>query len=310
VLSDPDKRKRYDQFGQSAFSGSAGGPGFNEVDLSSFSEMLEGIFGEVFNRKAANGRAPKDLYYDLGISFEEAALGTEKEISFERTQLCERCKGTRSEPDTTTEPCPACGGRGQVRLSRGIFGASRPCTACDGSGVRVTDPCTSCSGSGTVTKPQKLKVRIPAGIEDGAVRTIRDAGEQTLAGAGNLHVNVKVKAHALFKREGADIECEVPVSFPQAALGAQIEVPTLEGKVKMKLPAGTQPGKVFRLRGKGMPVFGGYGKGDQMVKILVEVPEKLSAKQRELLEALAREMNEESYPQQKNFLEKLKNLFG
>ncbi|MFI5305775.1 MAG: DnaJ C-terminal domain-containing protein, partial [Polyangiales bacterium] len=234
----------------------------------------------------------------------------DKTIEYDRQELCSRCEGRRSDPAVTSPECAACRGRAQVRYQRGFFTASRPCSSCEGTGVRAEARCSLCKGGGTLSQHQRLEVRLPAGVEDGAVRTVRGAGEQTPNGSGDLHVHIKVHAHPLFTRDGADIRCEVPVSFPQAALGAQIEVPTLEGKVTMKLPPGTQSGKQFRLRGRGLPVFGGYGKGDLLVSVTVEVPQQLSERQRALLTQLAEAMDDEKHlPQRQGFLDKLKHLF-
>jgi molecular chaperone DnaJ len=309
VLSDPQRRKRYDMFGHSAFTSGSSGSGYDRVDFSSIGEMLEGFFGDVLGRKSSSARMPRDIKYDLRISLEEAALGAEKTIVFDRKDICPRCQGSRSEPGSSPVPCPDCQGRGTLRSQRPLFSQSRPCGSCDGTGIRVIHPCTHCKGSGSVSRSESLNVRIPSGIENGAVRTIRGAGEISVNGRGNLHVNVHILDHAIFNRDGSDIVCEVPVSFPQAALGTDLQIPTLEGKVKMKLPVGTQSGRIFRLRGKGLPVFGGYGKGDQLVKILVEVPENLTERQRELLEQLAIELDSDTHPQQKSFMEKLKALF-
>jgi molecular chaperone DnaJ len=308
VLSDPQKRQRYDSFGHAAFNN---GQGFGASDLGSISDMIEGFFDEVFGRRPGSNKMPKDLSYNLELSFEEAALGADKRVDYERQELCERCAGRRAEPGAASPECPACRGRGEVRYQRGFFVASRPCSTCEGSGVRADARCTLCHGLGTQARKQSLTVKIPAGVEDGAVRTVRGAGEQTPNGNGDLHVHIRVRAHSLFTRDGADIVCEVPVSFPQAALGAQIEVPTLEGKVTMKLPAGTQSGKQFRLRGKGLPIFGGYGKGDELVTVVVEVPLKLTERQRDLLEQLAEAMEDTDghQPRRHGFLEKLKTLF-
>jgi molecular chaperone DnaJ len=309
VLSDPEKRRRYDQLGHAAFDPLQGGRGFDPADFANIGEILEGFLDDMFGRRGGANRAPKDLKYNLEISFEEATLGTERNIEYERFELCDGCHGNRAEAGATMPDCPACRGRGEVRFQRGFFATSRACVSCEGTGVRPEARCRVCSGRGSVPRQQTLLVKIPAGVDDGAVRTLPGMGEQTKAGVGNLHVHVKVKPHPLFVREGADIVCEIPVSFPQAALGANLDVPTLEGKVKMRLPPGTQSGRVFRLRGKGLPVFGGYGKGDELVKVLVEVPEKLTDKQRELLEALAQEMGSETHPQQQTFLDKLRGLF-
>jgi molecular chaperone DnaJ len=309
VLSDPDKRRRYDQFGHAAFDPARGGTGFDPADLGAIGQMLEGFLDDMFGRRGGASREPKDLRYNLELTFEQAALGCERTIDYERNELCPHCSGSRAEPNVSQPECPACRGRGEVRFQRGFFATSRPCVTCEGTGVRREARCSACNGRGNTPQHQTLKVKIPPGVEDGAVRTISGMGEQLSSAAGDLHVHVKVQPHPLFRREGADILCDVPVSFPQAALGANLEVPTLEGKVKMRLPPGTQSGKVFRLRGKGLPVFGGYGKGDELVKVVVEVPARLTSRQRELLEELAKEMGEDTHPQQQGFLDKLRSLF-
>jgi molecular chaperone DnaJ len=309
VLSDPDKRRRYDQLGHAAFDPARGGTAFDPADLGALGQMLEGFLDDMFGRRGGAGKEPRDLRYNLELSFEEAALGCERTIEYERHELCQHCSGARAEPGVSQPECPACRGRGEVRFQRGFFATSRACVSCEGSGVRRDARCTVCRGRGNTPKQQSLRVKIPPGVDDGAVRTLSGMGEQLPAGTGDLHVHVKVLPHPLFRREGADILCDVPISFPQAALGTNLDVPTLEGRVKMRLPAGTQSGRVFRLRGKGMPVFGGYGKGDELVTVIVEVPDKLTARQRELLEELAKEMGEESHPQQQSFLDKLRGLF-
>jgi molecular chaperone DnaJ len=307
VLSDEGKRRRYDQLGHAAFGG---GEPFSGADLSGISDMLEGFFDDVFGKRGAASRLPADLKYNLELRFEEAANGAEKRIEYDRNELCERCKGTRAEPSIAMPECTACKGRGEVRYQRGFFVATRPCSACEGSGVRAEARCGHCDGRGSRGKPQVITLKIPAGVEDGSVRTIRGAGEQLPSGAGDLHVHIRVLEHPFFTRDGADIHCEVPIQFPQAALGAQIEVPTLEGKVTMRVPPGTQSGKSFRLRGKGLPAFGGVGKGDQFVTLLIEVPQHVSERQRALLEALAAEMNTAiQLPRTHGFLDKLRQLF-
>ncbi|MDH5675641.1 MAG: molecular chaperone DnaJ [Myxococcales bacterium] len=310
VLGDSEKRRRYDAFGHAAFGGAGeGSGGAGGADLGGLGDILEGFLDDVFRRRSAR-RAPKDLRYNLELDFEQAALGTETCIEYERHEICGHCKGERADPSATTPECGACRGRGEVRYQRGFFVASRACSSCDGSGVRSEARCTRCSGSGSQPARQSLEVKIPAGVEDGAVRSVRGAGEQTPYGSGDLHVHIAVKPHPIFNREGSDILCEVPVSFPQAALGDEVDVPTLGGKVSMRLPAGTQSGKVFRLRGKGLPVFGGAGKGDQFVTVVVEVPQKLTARQRELLQELAATMDtSHHHPKTHGFLDKLKHLF-
>ncbi len=307
VLSDAERRSRYDRFGHAAFDSSGGG--FDAVDLGSMAEILEGLLGDMFGGRRRRARGGRDISYDLELSFEEAALGVERTIELTRPGICDGCAGTGAAPGTPTPECNACRGKGTVRYQRGLFAAQRPCQACRGTGKRIEVPCDACHGDGVVPRTDELVVRIPAGVEDGSVRTVRGAGEQASGGSGDLHVTVKIAEHSLFRREGADVLCEVPVSFPQAVLGAEVEVPTLDGKVKMKLPPGTQSGKVFRLRGKGIPVFGGAGKGDQRVTVLVEIPDKINRKQRQLIEDLAGEMGIETHPRQSSFLAKLKALF-
>jgi molecular chaperone DnaJ len=308
VLADDEKRARYDRMGHAAFQAARGDNPHERVDFGSISEILEGIFGDFFGG-AKRGRGGGDIEHELEISFEEAALGAEKTIQISRRQACTDCGGSGAATGSRVSRCAACNGRGEVRYQRGFFSVSRPCATCGGSGKKVEKPCPACAGDGVVPKTEEMLVKVPAGVEDGSIRTVKGAGERGKAGAGDLHVRVRVKAHPLFTREGADVKVTVPVSFPQAVLGAQIDVPTLEGKVKMRIPSGTQSGKIFRLRGKGIPVLGGYGKGDELVKIVVEVPEKISKRQRQLIAELASEMGEEVHPQQKSFLEKLKGLF-
>lgn len=307
VLSDPTKRAQYDRYGHAAFDTS--GPGFEPGDFGAVSEILEGLFGEVFSGGRRKRRTGRDLTYDLEISFVEAALGAEKTIEVNRPADCAICGGTGAQPGTPVHNCNVCQGRGQVKYQRGLFAAARPCHGCGGSGKKIPTPCDACKGTGTKMRPESLSVKIPAGVQDGAVRTVRGAGEASPSGNGDLHINIKVVDHELFERDGADILVSIPISFPQAVLGASIDVPTLDGKVVMKVPPGTQSGKVFRLRGKGIPVYGGYGKGDQLVTVIVEVPQQISRRQRKLITELAEEIGGEAHPQQASFLRKLRGLF-
>ncbi len=307
VLSDPDKRAHYDRHGHSAFD--ANGPGFEATDFGAVSEILEGLFGEVFSGGRRKRRGGRDLKYDLEISFAEAALGVEKRIDVNRPAPCTTCSGSGAKAGTPVHKCNVCQGRGQVKYQRGLFAAARPCHGCQGTGTKIPTPCETCKGTGTKLRTEPMSVKIPAGVQDGAVRTVRGAGEAADGANGDLHIHVHVADHALFKREEADIVVTVPISFPQAVLGASIDVPTLEGKVVMKVPPGTQSGKVFRLRGKGIPVYGGYGKGDQLVTVVVEVPREVSRRQRKLIHELAEEMGYESHPAQASFLKKLRGLF-
>ncbi len=307
VLCDPDKRRQYDRYGHGAFE--SGGPGFEAGDFGAVSEILEGLFGEVFSGGRRKRRTGRDLNYDLEITFIEAALGVEKKIDIKRPAACTTCDGSGAKPGTPVHKCNVCQGRAQVKYQRGLFAAARPCHACRGTGKKIPTPCEACKGSGTQMRAESLSVKIPAGVKDGAVRTVRGAGEASPEGNGDLHINIKVTDHSLFQRDGADILVSVPISFPQAVLGASIDVPTLEGKVIMKVPPGTQSGKAFRLRGKGIPVYGGYGKGDQLVTVVVEVPQEISRRQRKLITELAAEIGDETLPQRASFLKKLRGLF-
>ncbi len=307
VLSNADKRSQYDRYGHSAFEG--GGPGFDPGDFGAVSDILEGLFGEVFSGGRRKRRGGRDLTYDLEITFAEAALGVDKTIAVNRPADCETCGGSGAKQGTPVHSCNVCQGRGQVKYQRGLFAAARPCHGCRGTGKNIQTPCDECKGTGTKMRPESMSVKIPAGVQDGAVRTVRGAGEASPTGNGDLHININVANHALFKREGADILLSIPISFPQAVLGASIDVPTLDGKVIMKVPPGTQSGKVFRLRGKGIPVYGGYGKGDQLVTVVVEVPQQITRKQRKLIAELADEIGSDTHPQQASFLRKLRGLF-
>ena len=304
ILSDPTQRERYDRFGHAAFdSQGGGGPG----DFGGFSEIFESIVGEIMGGRRRKARG-HDIERDLSVSFEEAALGAEKTLTVSKPVPCVTCAGTGAKPGTPVRECKQCEGKGEVRFQRRLFSSARRCPACEGTGKKIPSPCRSCSGQGQVAGEEKLTVRIPPGVEDGATRTVRGAGVSGPAGAGDLLVTIKVDAHALFERSGADVLCTVPVSFPQAVLGDTVEVPTLEGTVHMKVPAATQSGRTFRLRGKGIPVYGGMGKGDQLVTVLVEVPEKLNRKQKKLIAELAAELGTEAHPQRESFLTKLKTL--
>lgn len=312
VLHDADKRRRYDRMGHAGFGGADGGA--QRVDLRGMGEILEGLVGEVFGiggAAARRARQGQDVEVELSVRFEDAALGCEKTISVERAQPCATCAGSGAAPGTKPERCMACTGTGEVRFQRGFFSVSRPCSTCGGTGKKIEKPCATCGGRTVVPMKEEMLVRLPPGVEDGAVRTVRGAGERGKNGGtpGDLHVRVKIEPHPLFSREGADVKVTVPVSFPQAVLGTQLDVPTLEGRVKMKVPPGTPSGKLFRLRGKGIETLGGAGKGDLLVEVLVEVPADITKAQRRLIEELAAELGEAAGPQQKGFLDKLRSLF-
>ncbi len=316
VLSDPERRAQYDRFGHAAFEQGGAGCGGFDFSASTFEDLFGEIFGEFFGtsgkRSRSRARRGEDLRYDLEISFEEAAFGTEKTIQVPRLASCDACRGRGTKDGAERATCPTCRGVGQVRYQQGFFTIAKTCGQCAGQGTIIRDPCRVCGGSGVVQKTRALNVRIPAGVDTGTRLKLSGEGEVGRGGGppGDLYVVLRVREHPLFRREGVDVLCEVPISFTQAALGAEIEVPTLEGKVKLKIPAGTQSGTVLRLRGKGVPELQGHGRGDQLVRILVEVPRKLSQKQRELLEEFARLSGEEVHPLAKGFFEKMKEIFG
>ena len=307
ILSDEERRKRYDRYGHAAF-GDAGKSPFEGGDFGSVADMLEGLFGEVFGRRRKRKHLAKDLTYDLSVSFVEAALGAEKPIRLTRTMPCMPCEGTGAAPGSNPPPCKECKGTGETKFQRGFLSSNRPCVACGGKGFRVTKPCVACGGRGRERREDELTVRVPPGVQDGAVRTVRGGGEIEPDSKGDLHVTVHVQKHPLFERDGADVRLSLPVSVTMASLGATVDVPTLEGKVQMKLPPGTQSGKVFRLRGRGVPVFGGAAKGDQLVTVHVEVPQSLGRKQRKLLEELEATLHESAHPARAAYLETLRKL--
>ncbi len=312
VLSDPDKRAKYDQFGHAAFDPSAGGPGgagfggfggFGDIFGGGFGDIFGDIFGGGFGggqQQRSGPRRGENLRVRLNITFEEAAFGCEKEINVGRVEQCPDCKGTGCAPGTTPEVCPDCKGTGSVRTTQrtpfGMVQTSGACKKCGGRGKSIHPPCPRCGGRGAVRKNQTIKVKIPAGIDDGQTLNLRGKGNAGLDGgpAGDLLITVFVKPHPLFERDGNSVLMEMPVSFAQAALGAEIEVPTIDGRVKLTIPEGTQPGSVFRLRGKGIPYLQskGGGRGDQFVTITVTVPKNMTAEQKERLRTYAEAMNE------------------
>ncbi len=311
ALKDPSRRAQYDRYGY------VGGPAPGGYSEAGFGTDFQDIFGEVFSDFFGGRRKPgpergADLRYDLEITFEEAAFGTEKAVSIPRTVRCEPCGGSGAKPGTKPSTCSTCRGAGQVRFQQGFFTISRPCNACYGTGVFIKDPCSECRGSGKVKSTASLNVKIPNGVDTGSRLRLSGEGEYGDRGGppGDLYIVLSVQPHPFFKRENDDIICEVPIGFPQAALGVEIDVPTLEGPVKLKIPAGTQSGKVFRLKGKGIASLHTGRRGDEQIIIRVETPAKLNKKQRELLEEFARISGEETTPLGKNFFSKVKEIFG
>lgn len=301
VLSDEEKRRKYDQYGHAAFdpnAGFGGGAGFD--GFSGFGDLGD-IFGDIFGfggggTRRANPNAPRkgdNIRTSVTISFEEAAFGCKKEVTVPRVEQCTDCKGTGCAPGTTAEVCPDCNGTGTVRTTQrspfGMVQSTAPCTKCGGKGKIIHQPCKTCRGMGMVRRQHKINVDIPAGIDDGQAISQRGKGNDGVNGgpAGDLLISVVVRAHDRFERDGNSVLLEQPISFAQAALGAEIEVPTLDGKVKMSIPEGTQPGATFRLRGKGIPYLRGSGRGDQFVTVTIAVPKGLSGAQKELLRKYA-----------------------
>ena len=314
VLSDAERRAQYDRFGHAAFEQGAGFGGF-DFAAAGFEDIFGDIFGDFFGgqrRGRTRSRRGEDLRYDLQISFEEAVFGSEKTVRIPRLSTCGDCKGSGSKNGAPRETCSACRGSGQLRFQQGLFSIAKTCGQCQGQGSVLRDPCRKCGGAGAVETQHSLSVRIPAGVDTNSRLKLRGEGETGANGgpAGDLYVVLHVSEHPLFTREGNHIICDVPIGFTQAALGAEIDVPTPHGKVKMKIPAGTQSGNVFRIKGKGVPDVRGYGQGDALVRVLVETPRKLTAKQRELLEEFARLSGEEVHPIAKGFLDKVKEMFG
>jgi molecular chaperone DnaJ len=306
VLSDPDTRAKYDRGG---FGGVGGGVG---VDIGGFTDLFESLFGDLFGKKKSTGKMPgRDLRYTLELSFEEAALGTEKTIKFPAPVECEKCKGTGAKGgESGMRTCQTCGGKGETKVQQGFFSLSKKCPTCGGIGKVVGEACDQCKGAGLVEREREFTVTIPADTEDGATRRVAGQGEPGKRGGapGDLNVIVRVRPHPIFKRENGIVTCEVPVSIAQAALGAVIKVPTLDGKVEMRVPAGTQSGTLFRLRGKGAGKPN--ARGDAHVRLVVETPSALDAKQRELFEQLKSSLTEAQTPLQKTFAAKMREVSG
>lgn len=309
ILSDPQKRARYDQFGH---AGVGQGSGFEGgFSGGSFSDIFDNIFGDIFGGGAGGQSGGVDLRYNMEITFEEAAFGVEKQINFEKESSCETCQGSGAKPGTKPKTCKGCRGTGQVRFNQGFFTLSRPCSSCMGRGVVIEEKCEGCRGRGRTRKPHGVMVKVPAGIDTDQRMRLRGEGEISEPGgqAGDLYVHVRVQEHALFRREDEHVILDLPISFSQAALGAEIEVPTLGGTAKIKVSAGTQSGEILKMKGKGIKRLNGSGFGDQLVRLFVEIPRSLSSKQKELLKQFDEEGNQDSHPGIRNFLEKFREIF-
>lgn len=320
VLSDAEKRAAYDRYGHAAFSGGAGGQGnpfqgggFGGQDMG---DIFGDIFGEMFNMggrgKASRVQRGRDLRYDMSLEFTEAVFGVEKEITVQRAEVCEDCHGTGAARGRQPAACPQCKGAGQVRYQQGFFSVARTCSQCSGTGTIVTDPCRTCSGQTTVEREHSLLVKVPAGVEQDTRIRYQGEGEAGRYGgpAGDLYVVLSVKKHKFFERDGDDLHCVIPISFPQAALGTELAIETLEGVETIKVPEGVQSGREFRLRGKGVPHLNERGKGDLLVEIRVATPTKITKQQRELIRQLSETMVVENEPHSRGLFGKMKDIFG
>jgi molecular chaperone DnaJ len=310
VLSDSGKRTQYDRFGHAGV-GDMGGPGGYSVNIQ---DIFGDFFGDLFGgggRRRGGPRRGADLRYHMAISFEEAAFGLEKDITINRLEECTTCQGEGAKPGTSKTTCATCQGLGEVRVARGFFAVAQTCPDCQGQGQRVETPCEDCHGQGLAEAENSLTVKIPPGVDEGTQVRYVGEGEGGLKGGppGDLYVAINIEPHPLFKRDGNDVLCEVPISFPQATLGCSLEVPTLDGRVKLSIPGGTQPGTVFRLRNKGVPHLRRGGRGDQLVRAHLAVPASLNERQTELLEEFAEISGEDLHPAHKSFFDKVKELF-
>lgn len=318
ILSEPKKRSAYDQFGHAGVdpqAGMGGGQGFG--GFGDFADIFSDIFGG--GRAAGGGRSNvyrgADLRYNMEITLEEAARGCEKQIRIPSHAACETCHGSGAKPGTQPKTCTTCGGHGQVRMSQGFFSIQQTCPTCHGSGKQITDPCPSCNGAGQKKTQKTLNVKIPAGVDEGDRIRLAGEGEPGENGgpAGDLYVVTHIKQHAVFQRDGTDLHCEMPISFATAALGGEVEIPTLDGMVKVKIAPETQSGRVYRVRGKGIKAVRGTDFGDLMCHVVVETPVKLTDRQKELLrefEAISLGDVAMHSPRTKSFMDKLKDFFG
>jgi len=313
VLKDPDKRAAYDRFGHAAFEhGLGGAAGFGADFGTTFSDLFEGIFGMSAGRGRSSGRERgADLRYNMEITLQEAFTGKNAQIRIPTPVTCEACSGSGAKAGTKPKTCPMCGGHGRVRHAQGFFTLERTCPNCHGRGQSIDTPCASCGGSGRVTRERTLAVNIPAGVEDGTRIRLAGEGEAGVRGGppGDLYIFLSIGGHPFFQRDGADLHCRVPVSMVTAALGGEFEVPTIDGgKTKVKVPEGTQSGRRFRLGGKGMPLLRSRQSGDMYVQVVVETPQQLTKKQRELLAEFERLSSSETQPESSGFLGKVKEF--
>lgn len=322
VLSDKEKRARYDQFGHAGvdpnFNAGGGSPFGQDVDLGDIFSSFFGGFGG-FGGRRSNPNAPRrgnDVETTITITFEEAAKGCRKTVTYNNVVTCDDCNGTGAQKGTHAKTCTACNGTGQVTVSQrspfGVVQTQRVCDACRGKGKIVESPCRKCNGNGRIRKQGKVEVTIPAGIDDGQILNVGGHGNSGINGgpSGDLHVYVRVKRHEIFERNGNDVWCDMPITVTQAMLGAEVTVPTLDGKVSYSIHEGTQPGDVFKLKGKGIPNLNGRGRGDQYVRMVIEIPRNLSSKQKEKVKELGDSLTDKNLSKSKSFRDMLKRLFG
>ncbi|PYX33035.1 MAG: molecular chaperone DnaJ [Acidobacteria bacterium] len=318
ILADSEKRSVYDRYGHAGLGSAGQGVGFDSSVFQDFNDIFGEFFGfgDLFGggggRRRSRVQRGADLREDLTLEFEEAFFGTETQVTVRRHEACEDCRGSGAAPGKSPTTCRSCNGRGQVRYQQGFFSIARTCPTCQGTGSVITDPCTKCKGEGRILRQRTVDAKVPAGVEDGTRIRFAGAGEVGQFGgpAGDLYVVLHVKEHPFFEREGNDLRCVVPISVAQAAMGAEIRVPTMEGEHTLKVPEGTQPGTTFRIRNKGVPVLNGHGKGDLYVQARVQIPNRLSKRQRELLQELETTAKVDNHPMLRSLLGKVKDIFG
>jgi molecular chaperone DnaJ len=318
VLADAEKRGLYDRFGHAGVAGAGAGAGFDATVFQDFSDIFGEFFGfgDLFGagRPGRRTRAQRggDLREDVTLEFEEAVFGTEKKITYRKHESCDACGGSGSAGGKAPTTCRSCGGRGQVRYQQGFFSIARTCPACQGAGSVISDPCSKCRGEGRLVQPKTVEAKIPAGVENETRIRFSGLGEAGVHGGqpGDLYVVLHVNDHSLFERQGNDLHCVIPISFTQAGLGAEILVPTLEGEHTLKIPEGTQSGTTLKIRGKGVPVLNGHGKGDLFIEVRVQTPTKLNKRQRELLQELQGSTPIENRLERRSILGKVKDMFN
>jgi molecular chaperone DnaJ len=318
VLSDPQKRAAYDRYGHAGVNGVGGGDGNPFNGMQDLGDIFGDFFGEMFNMGGNSGRRPsraqrgRDLRSDHVIEFEDAVFGKEVQVTIRRMEACDTCRGTGTASGRGPSTCQQCQGRGQVRYQQGFFSIARTCNVCGGTGSVISDPCSTCRGDGRVERQHTIQVNIPAGVEEGTRIRYQGEGDAGRFGGpgGDLYIVLAIKPHAFFERDGNDLHCVIPISFPQAALGDEITIPTLEGDSKLKIAEGTQSGKEFRIRGKGVPYLNEHGRGDLVVQVAIQTPKKLTKVQKELLRQLGESLTVENTPTSRGLFSKVKEMFN